>query len=301
MMDIAKVEQQRSELLQLVLLLIIIFLGLVVFVAIQQDSGPLIPSLGVVSLLACLYVITKERSLKHLHSQLVEELVQKERKVSQLGKDLKEEHHQLDDANTQKIQLEGRLREVSMIYRSIRVVNAAEDPQRAPESVLRSALELVEADCGSVMLVDRPKAQLVLVAAQGLSEDVLAHPRRPITEGIAGWVVQHQEALLLNDAAREDPQLRALIRDDVKLRSAMSVPLQVRGQIIGVINFRLSESAKKQQFTEYDLRMVSLFAQNASVVIDNSRLIRALRQVQAGQKNGQSDAQGLHPQDLPIG
>ncbi|MEW6325414.1 MAG: GAF domain-containing protein [Nitrospirota bacterium] len=280
-MDIVQVERQRSQLLQFVLLLIVFSMLTVVFVSVLEETGPLIPSLGVLSLLACLYVIGKERGLKKLQAQLVEELLMKDRQVVQLGREFQAARHQLKDEQIQKGEVEHRLREVSGLYRSISMVNASHDAQRTPAQVLRAALDLIGADCGSIMLLDGTREHLSIVAAQGLDKAVLAQPKRPVTEGIAGWVARRGEPLLLTEEAAKDEEIRALIRHPFEYLSAMCVPLQVRGQVIGVINFRVSDKGEKRQFSEHDLRMASLFAQHASIAIDNSRLMMALKQTQA--------------------
>ncbi|MBI3620800.1 MAG: GAF domain-containing protein [Nitrospirae bacterium] len=280
-MDIIQVEKRRSELLQLVVFMIMLFLGLVTYQSVQNDEGYLTPALGLLSLLACLYVIGQERTLKHLQQQLVEELVMKDRQVVQLGREYSDARHKLKDEESQKIQVEGRLHEVSMLYKAISVVNAVQDPQRTSESVLRSALDLVEGDCGSVMLLEGDGATLVIVAAQGLSETVKLKTRQPISDGIAGWVVRHKEPLLVTEELKDDPELRPLMQHSRNDQAAMSVPLQVRGQVIGVINVSVSEQAAKRRFDDRDLRLVALFAQHASVAIDNGRLLASLRQTRA--------------------
>lgn len=295
-MDILQVEKRRSELLQLVIFMIMLFLGLVTYQSIQNDEGYVVPGLGLLSLMACLYVIGQERTLKQLQQQLVEELVMKDKQVVQLGREYSDARHRLKDEESKTVKVEGRLHEVSALYKAISVVNAVQDPQRTPDSVLRSALDLVEADCGSIMLLEGDGANLAIVAAQGLSDTVKIRTHQPVSEGIAGWVVRHQEPLLVTEELKDDPELKPLLmqhsRND---HTAMSVPLQVRGQVIGVINLSVSEQAAKRQFDDRDLRLVALFAQHASVAIDNGRLLASLRQARASvQQNGGPR------QDLPV-
>ncbi len=299
-MDITHVERQRSQLLQFVLLLIVLSMVTVVFVAVLEGTGPLIPSLGVLSLLACLYVLGKERGLKKLQNELIEELLMKDKQVAQLGRESREARHQLQDEQTQKGEVEGRLRDVSGLYRSISMVNSSHDVQRTPAQVLRAALELIGADCGSIMLLDAKRQHLSIVAAQGLEKEVLANPTRPVTEGIAGWVAQHGEPVLLTDELAKDEEFRPLLRHPADYLSAISVPLQVRGQVIGVLNFRVSDKGEKRQFSDHDLRMASLFAQHASIAIDNSRLMMALKQAQAAQSASGGNGGGQR-QELPVG
>jgi transcriptional regulator with GAF, ATPase, and Fis domain len=297
-MDIIQVEKRRSELLQLVVIMIMLFLGLVTYQSFQNEEGYLIRALGLLSLLACFYVIRQESTLKQMQQQLVEELVLKDRQVVQLGREYSDARHKLKDEESQKIQVEGRLHEVSALYKAISVVNAVQDPQRTPDSVLRSALDLVEADCGSVMLLEGD-ASLVIVAAQGLSETVKLKTRQPITDGIAGWVVRHKEPLLVTEELKDDPELKPLMQHSRNDHTAMSVPLQVRGQVIGVINVSVSEQTAERQFDDRDLRLVALFAQHASVAIDNGRLLASLRQTRAAVQSA-SGGNGSPRTDLPV-
>jgi len=275
--------------------MIMLFLGLVTYQSVQNDEGYLTPALGLLSLLACLYVIGQERTLKQLQHQLVEELVMKDRQVVQLGREFSDARHRLKDEESKKVQVEGRLHEVSALYKAISVVNAVQDPQRTPEGVLRSALDLVEADCGSIMLLEGDGANLVIIAAQGLSDTVKLKTRQPISDGIAGWVVRHKEPILVTEELKNDPELKPLMQHDRHDLAAMSVPLQVRGQVIGVINVSVTEKSAKRQFDDRDLRLVALFAQHASVSIDNGRLLASLRQARAAVKQN-----GGPRQDLPV-
>ncbi len=70
-MNLKQVESQQSELLLLVIWLLMIFLGAIAYISFRQDQGFLVPALTIISLLACLYIIGKERRLKKLQHQLI--------------------------------------------------------------------------------------------------------------------------------------------------------------------------------------------------------------------------------------
>jgi len=140
----------------------------------------------------------------------------------------------------------------------------------------------------------------VIAASHGLSDDVKHQTRQAVTEGIAGWVVRHKEPLLVTEELKNDPELKPLMQHERHDQTAMSVPLQVRGQVIGVINLSASEEAPKRQFDDRDLRLVALFAQHASVSIDNGRLLASLRQARAAVQSA-SGGNGGPRQDLPVG
>ena len=148
-MDLKSVESQRSELLFFVIALVMLVLATIAYVSFRQEQGLLVPALTVVSLLACLYIIDKERRLRRLQKQLVRELVVEQDKSASL---------------------EGRLQEMTALYRAISTVNSVVEPEHTFDAVLRAALELVECNRGSLMLLDELDERLKIVAAQGLPQ-----------------------------------------------------------------------------------------------------------------------------------
>ena len=282
-MDLTRLERQRSELLQLLLLLIMVFLGIVAYTSLQQQQGYLIPSLTILCLAACLYVIAKERSLKSLQAQLIKEIIEKERQVKKLGQELKEEHHHLEGEKDKSLHLGLRLKELTSLYRAISIVNSVMDPKRTLDGVLHAALELTEGNCGSIMLLDEKKEHLSIVCSQGLSDRIVTQTRLKLGDGIAGWVAQNSQALLITEDIKKDERFRNLKIRDEDIRSAMSIPLQVRGQVIGAINLRITNTSQDSQkkFSELDLRVASIFAQHVSAAIENIHLLATIQKMKS--------------------
>jgi hypothetical protein len=202
-MELSHIERKRTELLQFILLVIIVVLGVVAYLSFRQQQGYLVPALAGVCLCACLYVIGKERYLKKLQSQLVEELLEKQRQIAQ--------------EQQKSASLEVRLRELTGLYRAISIVNSGTDPNRTFETVLRAALELVGGDCGSIMLMDEGEDHLVIVASQGLSDNVVAQTRRKVGEGVVGWVAENREPVLLTTKAHEDERFVEVVERESAL------------------------------------------------------------------------------------
>ena len=278
-MDLTRVEKRRSELLGLLLFLVMVFMGIVTVISFLQGGSYLIPSLSALSLLACLYVISTERNLKGLQSELIKEIIEKDRQVKKLDKNLKQEHSQLRDEKNKADNLGSRLQEVTRLYRAISTVNSIMDPKTTLDTVLRAALELTDGSCGSVMLLDEKKEGLFIACSHGLTEKVVAHTRQRIGDGVSGWVAQNARGLLLTEDLKEDERFRNLVLRDEDIRSAMSVPLSIRGQVIGVINLSSPNTSQDppRKFSDADLRLASIFAQHASIAIENLRLLMALQ------------------------
>jgi hypothetical protein len=169
--------------------------------------------------------------------------------------------------------MEERLRELTDLYRSISAVNAVIDPDETLEKVLWAALELVKGDKGSIMLLQPDGRTLKIVNAVGLTERVIRETRQDVDQGVAGWVVRHQEPVLLKGKIDDDGEGRFdRIADRKEMNVGMSIPLQLRGKILGVLNLGSSNEGETVEFDEKDLRNAHIFAQHASIAIENTHL-----------------------------
>jgi two-component system sensor histidine kinase KdpD len=159
--------------------------------------------------------------------------------------------------------LTGRLHEVSLLLEAGKAMNSMLDLPVVLETILGGATELLGAGSGSIML--REGDELVCTAVQG--NEAARDSRIRIGEGIAGRVAADLEPLLIEGRlgdVREKP-----------VDSAVSVPLIHRQELLGVLNVN---AGLERSFTEYDLRAMSLFAEQAASAIANARLYETEQQ-----------------------
>lgn len=166
--------------------------------------------------------------------------------------------------------LSSRLHEISTLLDAGRAVNSTLDLDRVLASILQGATDLMPASSGSVMLLDGH--ELVVAAAVGNSSAL--GRRAAIGDGIAGHVARTLQPLLINGHAT--PALFPGLPDrSSHVGSALCVPLVEREELLGVLNL---SSASEGEFSEYDLRAVSLFAEQAAAAISKARLYAQSRQ-----------------------
>jgi len=113
--------------------------------------------------------------------------------------------------------------------------------------------------------------QLVVACAYG-NEHADGRKVR-LGEGIAGHVADTREALLVQGKANPG-DFPGLVPHQLPVASAISAPLIHRDELLGVLNVN---SAGDRLFTEFDLRAVSLFAEQAAAAIANARLYEVER------------------------
>src|SRR3954471_4121723 len=166
--------------------------------------------------------------------------------------------------------LSNRLKELAALVTVGKAVNSVLNLKQVLDIILSSALELLGADGGSIMLLDDPN-ELVAVCVRGHSHAEGARLR--MGESIAGHVAQEREPLLIAGPASKE-RFKNLVMQDAPVDSALSVPLINRGEVLGVLNVHADSG---RSFTEYDLRALGLFAEHAAVSIANANLFEAER------------------------
>jgi diguanylate cyclase (GGDEF)-like protein len=166
--------------------------------------------------------------------------------------------------------LTNRLREMSALLEAGKAVNSALELQHVLDVILTSALELLEGDNGTIMLLEG-RHRLRVVAVKG--NDAARNAEVDMGAGVAGYVAEGMEPLLITGEA-DRSIFRNLPPRSQRVDSGMSIPLVNRDEVLGVINLNAGPG---RQFTEYDLRAVSLFAEQAAAAITNARLFEMER------------------------
>jgi GAF domain-containing protein len=96
-------------------------------------------------------------------------------------------------------------------------------------------------------------------------------------KSVCGWVLEHGNPLLLTPEKVGNYHFSDLIEKERTIGSALCVPLRVRGKIKGVLNVNSLSQGKK--FTEEDLNLLSIFADNASLSIERAELSKRYENV----------------------
>ncbi len=130
--------------------------------------------------------------------------------------------------------------------------------------------QLSAAEACSIMLLDTDRARLLGKAAYGLARSDVSLISFRIGEGIAGWVAERGEPVLVDDVA-SDPRYKVLPDSENRIRSLACVPLQYRDERIGVLTIT---SPRFGAFSPEDVELLGFIATTMAMDIDNARLRR---------------------------
>ncbi|NLE75917.1 MAG: GAF domain-containing protein [Chloroflexi bacterium] len=169
-------------------------------------------------------------------------------------------------------ELGDRVLQLRSLQEGIKAINAALRLEDVLRLIAANASQVLGGIECSVALLDDSEQKLVILATTAQADGQFRQSTFRQGEGVAGWVVSHGQAVLINDCAADPRYVR---RGTAPSASIMSVPLMVEGQAIGALN---ATSAAKGAFTSDNLALLGSFADQAAVAVKNARLYRRLAQ-----------------------
>jgi signal transduction histidine kinase len=149
------------------------------------------------------------------------------------------------------------------------------DVDRLLQRILRSAIDAVHGTAGALLLLDPTGEELIFSVVEGGGGAALEGQRMGRDQGLAGWVVSHNQPLIIADV-HEDNRFYERIPAQVayEVTSMISAPLIVKGEPIGVV--QVLNKAGDARFDKHDLDLLTSFAAQSAITIENTRLYQDL-------------------------
>jgi signal transduction histidine kinase len=166
-------------------------------------------------------------------------------------------------------ELKARYERLNALYQVGHIIHSTLDSQEALRLILTEAVRLMRASSGSAVLINPTTGFLEILASEGLPS-AASELRLRVGEGITGWVARTGKPARVGDVSH-DPRY-VMIRQDV--RSELAVPLEVNGELRGVLNV---DSERQDAFSVEDQALLEAFAVQAARVIHNTWLYEQLR------------------------
>ncbi len=136
--------------------------------------------------------------------------------------------------------------------------------------------EVMNSNIVSIMLLN-DEGKLETKATQAVSSEYLNKPPLNLGEGIAGRAAQDNIPIQVLDVRKDQRYFNKSIAERENLCSLLSVPMSVRGHVIGVLSCYTSIP---HEFTAEEINLLSALASQAAVAIENTELLVKTRIVQ---------------------
>ena len=174
--------------------------------------------------------------------------------------------------------LASHTREMVALYETSLEVSSQPDLPALLQTIVERAASLLGMPMGSLYLVKPDGETLQMAVSYNLPSAYVGITLRP-GEGLAGRVARTGTPLMVDDYRTWEGQVAVFA--DAPVRRALGVPLKSGDTVIGVI---MVDGDTPGAFSEDDVRLVSLFADQAALVVEKTRLYEAVQRELAERK-----------------
>ncbi|NJN94325.1 MAG: response regulator [Anaerolineales bacterium] len=166
-----------------------------------------------------------------------------------------------------------RNRELTLLNRISHMLSSTIKLEEILQTILNEMQRLLNVSAGSFWLNIPETGGIVCQYAVGVGSERVMGWRLSQGQGIAGFVAQTGETLIVANI-REDPRHYRTVDEQAGLsfHSLLSIPLKVKGNVIGVLSLVDSE---KDRFTSSDARLGESIAAVAANALQNAQLFEA--------------------------
>ena len=181
---------------------------------------------------------------------------------------LRDENHLLGDEVND---LHRYIRALQRLQQTVQHFTPEQEILTLLDETLYCAMALLNANDGSLLLINEETDELVFVLVHGVVREMALGHGFDRRRGIAGWVARHGKPLIVNDVSK-DPRFNKSA-DEITgfvTRSIICVPLIVQRKTIGAIE--VLNKLDGSDFTEQDLEALVPVASTAAMAIENARL-----------------------------
>ena len=168
-------------------------------------------------------------------------------------------------------QLEGQRRLLEVNERLLSTL----EPAGVLDLIADSLRAIVPYDSLTIYQVDRSAGvRRAVIARDRFADLILAH-ESPLGSGISGWVIDHGEAILANEAHLH-PRSVQVPGTPFEPEAMIVVPLIINGATIGTLNIGRMGDAEAA-FSPNEFELTQLFAGQASIALQNAETHGAVR------------------------
>lgn len=204
-----------------------------------------------------------------------------------------------EQLNKENLRLKSAVEELSILNDIATAIASTQSLDQITNLIVKKCVKHLKSEQGSIQLVDEkdfvnPFHTMIRVkdSQRGM------HPLR-FDQQISDWMLANKKPMIRNEFKQEEKI--ALQGDSIlKIRSMLSVPMIIKGRMIGILTLFNKESA--EGFTEADQRLLTIIAGQSANVIENSRLFeeeKKLMQIQQEIQVASEIQKNLLPQEIP--
>ncbi len=176
------------------------------------------------------------------------------------------------------VESEGRipLADLLVFHQLARSLTSSFDLDTILRTILDHMERIVHAELWTLLMRDGDTQELYYAIAAGGEQEKLRDLRVKVGEGVAGWVVEHGETLIVPESA-DDPRIRQGSEGKLrKVHSVIALPLRGRKGTHGAIEIF---NPSNEQMTDYTIAFLHILADHAAIAIENAHDVARIQQL----------------------
>lgn len=168
--------------------------------------------------------------------------------------------------------LSNRLFDLEKIWKITSTLHSSRNVQETLDSALSPVMSLIDAESGTLWLLDETGEYLYPFMARGPRVDYMKDLRLRIGEGIAGWVTQNRESQIIEDVTKDERWAKRFDQSTGYVTHSMiCVPLATADTTLGCLQMINKRSG--QLFNQDDLKLAEELAGLVAIALHRQRLL----------------------------
>ena len=168
--------------------------------------------------------------------------------------------------------LKRRAQELESLYRTSLEINTQPDLLTLLRTIVERAVHLLNAQMGEMQLVRLDGNSIESVVSYNMPGN-LTKSILHLGDGLAGKIILTGETMAIDYYSIWEG--KSVAYDNIPIRRTIGVPLRVKERVIGVIS--VSDDQTTGSYTADEIRLISLFADQAAIAVENARLLDAVQ------------------------
>lgn len=169
-----------------------------------------------------------------------------------------------------------KLEQLNTLIELSSLINSTLDTNEIRKRTIEAAVKLLDAETGSLLLIDTETGELFFEVALGEKGDMLKKIRLRKGEGIAGWVAESGESIIIHDV-QSDPRFSKSADEKSKFitKNMICTPVKSKDCILGVLE---AINKKNGSFNEDDKEILTALSNQVAIAIENANLYQKLKE-----------------------
>ncbi len=168
--------------------------------------------------------------------------------------------------------------EVTVFHELGKALTSSLQLDQVLRTIMEKINEVLRPDTWSLLLMDQDKQELYFQIATGKGADALKDVRIKVGQGLAGWVAESGEAVVVPDTSKDSRFFGQVDeRTHLATKSIVAVPVRFRDQCLGVIE--LINCIGPEGFSQRDLALLEALADYAAIAIENARHVQRIHEL----------------------